>query len=362
MSLHVAIAGWLLGAPSGANVRLLKLVEAAARQLGPGERLTLLHRTGNVPPTMPGVEPHPVPIPAGPAWRRALAERRLLPTILRDVGATVLDHGFLPLPPVPIPTCLLVHDVRAAHGLSSWPRWIARAALRRSCARASAVVVPSAWTAARLRDLVAPDLHPIVVPNGTDLPPTAPLTAAPTAPTAGYLLHVGHLEPRKNLDVVVQALATITPAQRPQLWLAGRAAGAGAHLHRLVDRLSLGPHVRFLGVVPDSDIQALYQGARAIVVPSVHEGFGLCALEGLAHGRPVLASRAGALPEVLGGCGVLLPADDPAAWAAALTDLAPDTSALLAARRARAAAFAWATAATRLLAVWRSLHEGRRTR
>lgn len=352
MTMHVAIAGWLLGEPSGANRRLLALTARIGPMLRTDERVTVLHGPSFTPPALPGVQWRAVPIPPSPTWRRAFAERRHLPAILRDLGASLLDHGFLPLPNVPTRTCLLVHDVRAADGLTHWPRFLARSALRSACARATAVVVPSGWTAARLRSLVGSDLQPIVVPNGVDMPAPAPGIAA----TNGTLLHTGHLEARKNLEVVIRALAAIPASLCPRLLLAGRDAGAGPRLRRLATTLAVADHVHFLGVVSEDDLATLHAQARAIVVPSVHEGFGLGVLEGLAHGRPVLASRAGALPEVLGTTGVLLPPDDPTAWAHAISALPPDDEAARAVRRARAAAFGWQPAAERLLAVWRGLH------
>jgi glycosyltransferase involved in cell wall biosynthesis len=351
MKLHVAVAGWLLGPPSGANRRLLQLVAHAARQLAPGERITVLHAEAFAPPADDGVHWRPIAIPPGPAIVRARAEARLLPAMLRALDVTVFDHGFLPLPHVDVPTCLLVHDTRAADGLTRWPRWLARAVLRRSLRRADAIVAPSEWTARRLQALVPGLPAPAVVPNGVDVPPadSSPAPRRPL-PRTGYLLHVGHLEARKNLGVVVRALHALPPDQRPELWLAGREAGAGAALQRA-------PFVRWFGAIDDDELPALYHHARAVVVPSRHEGFGLCALEGLAHGRVVLASDAGALPEVLGGQGVLLPPDDPGAWARAIAAAAHGRGNGEAfQRRMRAQQFAWPTAAARQLSVWRRLH------
>ncbi|MBL9076824.1 MAG: glycosyltransferase family 4 protein [Planctomycetes bacterium] len=356
MNLHVAVAGWLLGPPSGANRRLLRLVREAAAQLAPGERITVLHGHGFAAPADDGVRWHPIDVPAAPTLARANAERRELGAALALLGATVYDHGFLPLPRAPVPTCLLVHDTRAVAGLSRWPRWFARAVLRRSLRRADAVVAPSQWTAGELTRLV-PGLQPIVVPNGVDLPPPGATPPAPRRPLPphGYLLHTGHLEPRKNLGVVVRALAALPEDRRPELWLVGRDAGSGQALVRA-------PFVRWFGAVDDDELPALYAHARAIVVPSRLEGFGLCALEGLAHGRPVLASDRTALPEVLGGLGTLLPPDDVAGWATAIAALPPPGSedGAAAARRARAGRFAWPAAAAQQLAVWRRLHAQRR--
>lgn len=351
MTLHVAVAGWLLGPPSGANRRLLRLVHHAARLLAPGERITVLHGEAFAPPADDGVRWQPIAIPPLPTLARVRAEARLLPAMLRSLGATVFDHGFLPLPDTGVPTCLLVHDTRAADGLTRWPRWLARAVLRRSLRAANAVVTPSAWTARRLAALAPDTARATVVPNGVDLPPDDAPPPAPrrALPPNGYLLHTGHLEPRKNLDVVVRALHALPAERRPELWLAGRDAGCGEALART-------DGVRWFGAVDDDELPALYHHARAVVVPSRHEGFGLCALEGLAHGRPVLASSCGALPEVLGDQGRLLPPDDATAWALAIDAVRDDGGrTAAAARRARAQQFAWSRAAAQLLAVWRSL-------
>jgi glycosyltransferase involved in cell wall biosynthesis len=263
----------------------------------------------------------------------------------------VHDHGFLPLPRLPVPTCLLVHDLRAVDGDSRWPRWLARRIVRASCTRASAVVTPSAWTAARLRELVPEAPPPVVVPNGVVLPGEV-LPLQPPPPAAGYLLHVGHVEARKNLAIVVDALARLPADARPELWLAGRDAGTLPRL--LAHARDLGVRVHSLGVVDDAALTSLYGHARAVVMPSRHEGFGLPALEALAHGRPVLVSSAGALPEVVGACARPLPPADARAWAQAITELGTCPFDAEPARR-RAAQFSWRTAASGLLALWRRL-------
>jgi len=351
--LHVAVSGWLLGEPSGANRRLLALLAHLAPQLAAGERITVLHRPDFVPGPLPSnIAFQPIAIPAGPTWRRVRAERRLLPPTLHALGANVLDHGFLPLPRTAVPACLLLHDVRAADGQTRWPRWFARWHLRSSCARAAAIVVPSAFTAARVRALAPDAAVPTVVGNGIELPAAA---SPPKAPGNGHLLHTGHLEPRKNLDVVLHALALLPTERRPDLVLVGRDAGSAAHLQQLAARLGIARSLHVRGVLADAEVAALCVTARAVVVPSTYEGFGLAALEGLACGRPTLVAAAGALPEVVGEAGTCLPPHDAAAWARAIDATATDAAAAAPARRQRAAQFAWPAAAQRLLAVWRSI-------
>src|SRR5207237_10753543 len=124
---------------------------------------------------------------------------------------------------------------------------------------------------------------------------------------------------------------------------------------RRMERLGRGEHVRLPGEVAPADLLGLYQGARLFAMPSLYEGFGLGALEALACGTPVLAADAGALPEVVGDAGLLLPPQDAGAWAAALERvlLDPALAADLRARgSAQAARFSWVRAAHETLAVY----------
>jgi glycosyltransferase involved in cell wall biosynthesis len=353
MSLHAAVAGWLLGAPSGANRRLLALLAHLGPRLRDGERVTVLHGLPDEEvPNVPGIEWRRIAIAAGSTWRRWRDERRTLAPTLRSLGATLLDHGFLPLPRVEVPTVWTLHDLRGPAGLTRWPRAIAAAAVRRAARRAHTTIVPSEFTRRELLRLV-PDARCVVIANGVDLPPAEPQpTSSASTPT---VLHVGHLEPRKNLAVLLQALALLPAAARPGLRLIGHDAGDGPRLRALAARLGLADAVAFGGAVDDASLAREYAAATVVAVPSHYEGFGLAALEGLAFGKRVLVADAGALPEVVGASAERLPPDDAAAWARAFATLRPATAAEAAARRAHAARFAWSDGADRLLAVWRAV-------
>ena len=120
--------------------------------------------------------------------------------------------------------------------------------------------------------------------------------------------------------------------------------------------LGLEAYVRRTGRIPADELAALYRLAAVVAVPSRYEGFGLPAAEAMAHGAPLVAATAGALPEVVGDAGVLVDPDDVAAWAAAIAALVGDDAErarLAEAGRRRAAALSWSANAEGLLAAYR---------
>lgn len=169
----------------------------------------------------------------------------------------------------------------------------------------------------------------------------------------GFLLCIGNLSTRKNLGTVIRALAASEPADLP-LVLAGRPGTSASEIDDEVRRHALADRVILAGFVADADLPALLQGALALVHPAVDEGFGLPPLEAMAAGTPVLAARAGSIPEVVGDAAVLV---DPLAvggWAEAMTAIATDAdqrTRLAAAGRRRAAGFTWERVAEQTLAV-----------
>jgi glycosyltransferase involved in cell wall biosynthesis len=181
----------------------------------------------------------------------------------------------------------------------------------------------------------------------------ARLGQGPNLPAGGYVLFIGTLEPRKNLGVLLDAYERLAArgGPVPPLRIAGSAGpGAEAWLDR-IGRPPLDGVVRYIGYVADDAREALYAGARTLVMPSLDEGFGLPALEAMSAGIPVVASHAGALPEVVGDAGVLFNPSDADALAHALSRLTTDDAWAMeraAAGLMRARAYTWDTAARAL--------------
>ena len=174
-----------------------------------------------------------------------------------------------------------------------------------------------------------------------------------------YVLYFGRLDvAHKGLDTLLAAMA-ILARDRPDVSL--RIAGRGrdsARLHAMVRALGLERHVRILGPVPEAERQALFAGALVVVMPSRFEGFGLVAAEAMAAGIPLVASEIGALRDVVGTGGVLVPPDDAPALANAVAALLDDAGArerMSLAARSAADRFRWDRVAAQHLAFLRRL-------
>ena len=126
--------------------------------------------------------------------------------------------------------------------------------------------------------------------------------------------------PLKGLPFLLHAVARLTPRRPLNLVVIG-APKKNGHITRLIRTLGIGNAVRFTGRGTDAELVREYALAAVAVVPSVYEGFGLPAGEAMACGVPVIASSGGALPEVVGDAGLLVPPKDPDALAHALATL-----------------------------------------
>ncbi len=192
----------------------------------------------------------------------------------------------------------------------------------RAMAAVDAVVCTSRWTRdwlAAAYDLSDERLH-VVVP-GADKSPLAE-----GSPSGERLLSVGAITPVKGHDVLVEALSSLTDLR--WTWSLVGASVDAEHATRLWASLweaGLDHRVTLAGALTGADLAAAYANADLLVLPSRHETYGIVASEALARGVPVLATDVGGVREALGSAGdavpgLLVPAEDPAAMAAALRE------------------------------------------
>ncbi len=222
--------------------------------------------------------------------------------------------------------------------------------LARSHARAAdGVVVVSAYTA----DEVVRRLG-VARRRVTICSPGAPAwQPRPVPQPGGPILFMGTLEPRKNVGTLLKAYARLVSAfpNVPRLVLAGGATDAAAGWLREIREPPLAGRVEHLGYVPSGQRYELYSRASMLVLPSHLEGFGLPVLEAMTVGVPVIVSRRGALPEVVGNAGTVIEPDDQAGLCEAMRRYLFEPAAAAEARArglARARAYSWDASASTL--------------
>jgi len=127
-----------------------------------------------------------------------------------------------------------------------------------------------------------------------------------------FILYVGTLEPRKNVEGLVRAYAILkSQGFRQKLVIAGRKGWKYENIFRLIEQHNLQNDVIYRGYVSEEEKEELYKKAELFVWPSFYEGFGLPVLEAMARGTPVVTSRSSSLPEVVGDAGVLVNPNSP---------------------------------------------------
>ncbi len=249
------------------------------------------------------------------------------------------------------PLVVTVHDVVPVlfpETMSTWSRLYTRATLRSVLNASDLIVAVSQTTANDLNRLLHVSQERIrVVWSGVD---EIFLRGAPTAPpiSSPYVLFVGTPEPRKNLPRLVEAMKTLRKRGIEQRLVI---AGGGGWGKVTLDS----PEVDVLGRVSDEELVSLYAHASCLALPSLYEGFGLTAVEAMAVGTPVVASRTGSLPEITGNAAVLVDPYDTNAIAAGLERAIGERDALSVLGRERAKQFRWDRTAAMMTEIYREV-------
>lgn len=176
-----------------------------------------------------------------------------------------------------------------------------------------------------------------------------------------YLLSVGTLEPRKNLELALRAYAQLPlPVQeRFPLAVVGMRGWLTTALESLIEPLARTGRVRSIGYVDDTELADLYACGKMLIYPSLYEGFGLPPLESMASGTPVIVSNASTLPEVVGDAGLMIDSCDVDGLQRCILQLIDDDATWHRLREAglqRAQQFSWRRCAEQTLAVYRKVH------
>jgi alpha-1,3-rhamnosyl/mannosyltransferase len=241
---------------------------------------------------------------------------------------------------------------------------------RKAAQKADHVIAVSHYAIEELVDCFGVDERRIsVVPNGVDeewLEPAAPAEVAATLDACGlrpgYFLFVGTLQPRKNVERLLDAYLALPQAVRSerQLVIVGNAgARSEALLRRIAAAAQDGAGVVWLNRLTDSaQLRHVYAGAGVFVFASLYEGFGIPVLEAFASSVPVVISNLTSLPEVAGGAALEVDPLDAGAIGDAMLALVREPALrtrCIAAGRARAAQLTWSATARRTVDVYRSL-------
>ncbi|MBI4497828.1 MAG: glycosyltransferase family 4 protein [Chloroflexi bacterium] len=343
-----------------------QLVAALIRQAPDQEWIALQSRRDRRPLcAAPSVRGAALWTPPHHRWEQWTLPLELLPHRLDLIHSP----DFIPPLRRPCPAVITVHDL----AFLRFPEILTEESRRfygqigRAVAGAEGIIAVSEGTRRDLHHLLGvPPERVAVVYHGCDprfRPPADPGAVAAFCRRRGlpdsFLLWVGTLEPRKNLPVLLEAMALLKgrlPEDRGTLVLAGAPGWREEGLAERVRSLGLADRVRCLGPVAADDLVLLYQAAWVFVFPSRYEGFGLPPVEAMACGTPVVASTAPALPEVLGDAVLYCSPDDPGAFAGAVQRLHEDPALYrdrVGAGLAQAARYRWDEAARQTLAVYR---------
>jgi glycosyltransferase involved in cell wall biosynthesis len=311
---------------------------------------------------------------------------------LRGLGRLAWSHGYLPLmlrkekydvlhAPAfviphgcPCPTVVTIHDLSFVlyphHFGRAWRAYLA-SCMPSALRSASAIICVSESTKRDLLRFYEPAQEKVyVVHNGLDhsrFHHGAKLDcewARSIGIRMPYLLHVGAFLERKNIPVLLRAIARLKSASKfedLQVVLAGKEApgllGAQA-IDETIRELQLQDTVVKAGHVPDAQLAGLYAGARALAMPSSYEGFGFPVLEAMAVGTPVITSNVSSLPEIAGDAALLIPPGDEQALAGAIATLLDNCvlqERLRSQGMAQAQKFSWKRAAEETIAVYRAV-------
>lgn len=366
---HIGINAHLLSTEAGyrrAGIHLY--VDQVLRHLPADEatRYTVYTRQteGWVGPA--GLQPVGTRLPTANRLARITWEQAVWPFLARRDGLTLMHSMAFATPRLaPCPVVVTIYDLSFIENPQIYPaaqrRYLA-AETAYSCRHAARLV---AISESCRRDIlriygVSPERIDVVMPGVNEAYRPLPVAEVDAFRRQNglpdtFILHVGTLQPRKNIPVLLDALARL---RRPDvsLILVGGKGWFYDTIFERVEALGLTSQVHFTGYVDDSDLPLWYNAATVFAFPSLYEGFGMPVVEAIACGTPVVAAGASSLPEAGGDVALYFDPHNPDELAECLTQVLGDPalrSRVRAEGPAHAARFSWARTGAEMAAVYR---------
>ena len=387
--MRAGIIGHLLSfEPTYRQAGVSRYTEALVRELpalAPDDEFVVFSGPAPVPPDR-GFDPRTewvhARMPTGKPVARIGWEQTVGTTVARRHGLDLI-HAPVNVTPIisGVPSVVTIHDLAFHLYPEQYPgakqRYL-RLMTRLSVRRAARVIAVSNATRDDVIRLYGADPARVVtIPNGVS-DDFRPLPADDVARfkreqhlPERFILFVGTLQPRKNVETLLKAYARVAAESGWPLIIAGAPGWDYETIFTAARELGLtgtdGPErVRFVGFVPAETLPLWYNAAEMLVYPALYEGFGLPLLEAMACGTPVIGANVSSLPEVVGEAGLLVPPKDVDALGRAMLTLMrmDEMRADLRERGLRRAAeFSWRRTAEETLAIYRDAlsHSGERT-
>lgn len=327
---------------------------------------------------VPCAIPFQLPQPVSPGVQKLFAAywqiihaRLILPLRASQLRCDLIHYTMtMPIPArMPCPIVATVHDLIPF----LYPEWAPplrgyrlRRGVRLAIQRSQHIITDSTATKQDVMTyfgLPNERVTTVLLGQGIPLPNIDPIDAAQSIAAhyhlePGYVLCVGSLEPRKNIEQVIEAYALLRRhrPQMPRLVVVGGGTWRHNRLRELATKLQLEQQIVFTGHVPTIHLSALFRCAGVFVYPSLYEGFGFPPLEAMACNCPVVTSNTTSLPEVVGNAALLIDPQDVYALATGIEQVLFDADLAQELRsrgQVRVQQFSWRRCAEETVAVYR---------
>ena len=257
------------------------------------------------------------PIPSVPTYRRIIDGLIYWKQRVKYGNLSLFHTSYHPVPKLKIPTILTIHDLRFCHFPNTYKKsrlLFLRSVVPYSISNSNQILTVSNDTKTDLIKYYDVNPRKIAVSYNSvsskfikcnDEDNNIEVIHKYKLPKK-YLLYVGNLEPRKNLEMLLKAYILLLNDYDIKLVILGKNDWGGSALFDMIHKNKLADKVIFTGYVDDNDIHNVYKNALVLVFPSLHEGFGIPILEAMASGVPVVTSNISAMPEIAGDAAILV--------------------------------------------------------